>query len=104
VTLPHPPAAHNGSSSHLGVSGAAPPDCDEVLARFWDYLDGRCSSELAGRIGAHVEACPPCRRVRSLQERFFECLGQMRERSHAPARVHDRVRKALAAERWGRAR
>jgi anti-sigma factor (TIGR02949 family) len=75
------------------------PECQEVLTNFWDYLDGNCSPELAERIDAHVSSCVPCFRFRRFQERFFASLAEVRERSPAPPRVHDRVRKALAAER-----
>jgi predicted anti-sigma-YlaC factor YlaD len=70
-----------------------------VLANFWDYLDGNCSSELAHRIEAHLSACRSCLRFRRFQERFFTSLASVRDRWAAPARVHVRVRKALTAER-----
>ncbi len=99
MTLPHPPAAQNGPPSDGGIPMAPSPDCEEVLTNFWDYLDGRCSSDVARRIGAHVDICPPCRRLGGLQAYFLESLAQIRERSSAPGRVRDRVREALEAER-----
>ena len=63
----------------------------------WDYLDGTCSPGLAASLDAHFSRCPSCAHLRDLQERFFASLGAVRGRA-APARLHDRVRRALAAE------
>jgi hypothetical protein len=43
----------------------------------------------------------PARRhsLRDLEERFVASLGEMRRRWRAPARLHERVRRALEAER-----
>lgn len=98
MTLPHLPGAQNTSSSSDGADIAS-PECQQVLANVWDYLDGNCSSELAERIEAHVSVCESCLRFRQFQERFFTSLAGVRERLAAPARVHVRIRKALAAER-----
>jgi hypothetical protein len=98
VTLNHRPTAQNRLSSP-DAPDIQSPECQEVLTNFWDYLDGNCSSELAERIGTHVSSCLLCLRFRRFQERFFASLAELRERSPAPSRVHDRVRKALAAER-----
>jgi hypothetical protein len=76
-------------------------ECREVLPSFWDVRDGRCSPDLAGRVEAHLAGCVPCYRLQEFQHRFFALLAELRGRSPAPARVHDRVRKALAAERRG---
>jgi predicted anti-sigma-YlaC factor YlaD len=103
VTLHHRPAAQNRPSAS-DVPDIASPECHEALTSFWDYLDGNCSSELAERIDAHVSSCLPCLRFRRFQERFFALMAEMRERTPAPRRVHDRVRKALAAERRGNRR
>jgi hypothetical protein len=97
VTLPNVPPAQ----STVAASDApeiVPPECQEVLANFWDYLDGNCSSEVSGRIDTHVPSCAPCLRFGRLQERFFASLAELRW-SPAPTHVYDRVRKALAAER-----
>ena len=98
MTLNHSPAAQNRLASP-DAPDMSSPECQEVLANFWDFLDGNCSPELATRIDAHVASCLPCLGFRRFQERFFTSLAEVRERSPAPARVHDRVREALAVER-----
>ena len=98
MTLPHLPGAQNTPSSSDSADIAS-PECQQVLANVWDYLDGNCSSELAQRIDGHVSSCAPCLHVRQFQERFFASLAGLREWSLAPRRLHDRVGKALAAER-----
>jgi hypothetical protein len=75
--------------------------CRELLTSLWDCRDGRRSPDLAERVDAHLAACVPCHRLGEFQHRFFASLAALRDRSPAPARVHDRVRKALAAERAG---
>jgi anti-sigma factor (TIGR02949 family) len=96
VTLNHRPAAQDRLSPSDAPESPS-PECQEVLTNFWDYLDGNCASELAERIEAHVSSCVPCLRFREFQDRFFAALAEVRERSPAPPRVHDRVRKALFA-------
>jgi mycothiol system anti-sigma-R factor len=98
VTLHHFPPARNGLSSS-DAPDIPSAECQEVLTNFWDYLDGNCSSELAERIDAHASSCVPCLRFRRFQERFLASLAELRERSPAPRRLRDRVRKALAVER-----
>jgi hypothetical protein len=93
------PAVPNTLSSPDGT-GMPSPKCEEVLTNFWDYVDGSCAPDIAGRIEAHVSTCVPCLRFRQSQQLFFNALAALRQRSPAPARLHDRVRKALAAERW----
>lgn len=98
MTLHHRPAGQNRASSS-DAPDTPPPECQEVLTSFWDYLDGNCSSELAERIEEHVASCVPCWRYRRFQERFFASLAEVRKWSPAPQHLHDRVREALAAER-----
>jgi anti-sigma factor (TIGR02949 family) len=98
VTIRQPPAAQNPLSSS-DAPDIPSPECQEVLTNVWDYLDGNCSLELAERIDAHVSSCVPCLRFWRFQERLLASLAELREWSTAPPRVHDRVRKALAAER-----
>jgi hypothetical protein len=79
------------------------PECEEMLANCWDYLDGNCSAQVATRIDAHVSSCVVCLRLLRFQESFFASLTALRERPLTPARVQDRVGRALAAERRERA-
>ena len=98
MTPQHRPAAQNRVPSS-SAPDLPPAECQVVLASFWDYLDGNCSSALADRIDGHISSCLPCLRFRHFQERFFASMAEVRDRSRAPARVHDRVRKALYAAR-----
>ena len=76
-------------------------ECRELLTSLWDCRDGRGSPLLAQRVDSHLAACVPCHRLAEFQHRFFASLAELRHRSPAPAGLHDRVRKALAAERRG---
>jgi hypothetical protein len=98
VTLHHRPAGRNRVSCS-DAPDLPSPECREVLASFWDYRDGNCSSELAERIEEHVASCLPCRRFRRFQVRLFATLAEVRKWSPAPPHVHDRVRRALATDR-----
>jgi mycothiol system anti-sigma-R factor len=97
MTLNHRPAQNRLSPSD--AADLPSPECREVVTNLWDYLDGNCSSELAERISAHISSCAVCLQFRRSQERFFEALAEVRERSTAPRHLHDRVRQALAEER-----
>ena len=76
-------------------------ECRELLTSLWDCRDGRSSPDVAERVEAHLTACAPCHRLGEFQHRFFASLAELRTRAPAPGRVHDRVRRALAAERRG---
>ena len=93
-----PPAAH-GIAPSCDAPEIRALDCRQVVARFWDYLDGRCPSEVAQRIDAHVALCISCQRLRRFENRFLDLIGEVRRRSPAPRRLHDRVCRALAAQR-----
>jgi mycothiol system anti-sigma-R factor len=97
VTLNHRPAQNRLSSSDAAALPS--PECREVVTNIWDYLDGNCPSELVERIDAHISSCAICLRFRQSQERFFEALAEVRDRSPAPRHLHDRVRRAIAEER-----
>jgi anti-sigma factor (TIGR02949 family) len=98
VTLHHRPAGHDRVAPSDAPETLS-PECQKVLANFWDYLDGNCSSELAERIEEHVSSCMTCWRFRRFQEQFLASLAEVRKWSPAPRHLHDRVREALAAER-----
>lgn len=98
MTLHRLPDAQSRLTS-ADAPDAPSPECQEVLVNFWDYLDRSCSSELTERIDAHIASCVPCHRLREFQERFFESLAELKEQSSAPARLHERVRRAIDAER-----
>jgi mycothiol system anti-sigma-R factor len=93
VTLNLSPAAQNGRLP-------SDVDCRAVVTSVWDYLDGHCAPELAERVDAHLASCTPCLRLRELQGHFLASVAELRERSRAPAHVHNRVREALETARW----
>ncbi len=97
MSLDNSPAATNRRPSDADDPRA--PECREALASFWDYLDGTCAPGLAARLEGHFDRCATCASVRAFQRRFLESLAAMRSRSPAPARLHERVRRALGAER-----
>jgi anti-sigma factor (TIGR02949 family) len=98
VTPQDLPAVQDGLSTP-GALAPAPPECEVLLTHLWDYLDGNCAGDVAGRIIAHVPACSPCTRHLLIQEQFFSSLAEVRDRSAAPRGLHESVRNRLAGER-----
>jgi anti-sigma factor RsiW len=73
--------------------------CGQVLDRLSDYLDGDLEAEVRARLEEHLRGCDGCARfggefratVEALRTHLL-CRGAM------PARLHERLRLALAAE------
>ncbi len=97
VTLNHRPARQDRLPS-TDAPDLPLPECQDVLAALWDYLDGNCSEQLVERIELHVAACDVCLRFTQVQQQLLASLAELRERVGAPGHVHDRVRRALATE------
>ena len=99
VSLDRSPAAAANRRPSTDADDHRALECREVLASCWDYLDGTCAPALALRLDGHFSRCVTCSGVREFQTRFLASLAAMRSRSLAPARLHERVRRALVAER-----
>lgn len=58
-----------------GSGGGSPPggiDCEEALARVYEYLDGELAPELQERIHAHLEVCRRCYPVFDFERLFLD--------------------------------
>lgn len=98
VTSQDVSASHSGLAP-VGAVDTSAAECELTLAHAWDYLDGHCSADVAGRIIAHVPSCSSCSRHLLIQEQFLSSLADLRERPAAPTRLHESVRATLAADR-----
>lgn len=68
--------------------------CHGVVARLPAYLDGEVAPDLAGRIEAHLAACPVCRaRVAAARGLVARLRGA--GKPSVPAALEQRIRQAL---------
>ena len=52
-------------------------NCSDFIERFSDYLDGSTPAEEAVALEAHLEACEPCRRYRTVVEHGASLLRSL---------------------------
>jgi anti-sigma factor (TIGR02949 family) len=81
----------------LGLSGP----CAEVLRHLWDYLDDQITPEGAGRLRAHIAACPKCQSYQVYQSCFLEAVKKLRIELEAPGPVRERLAERLKEQGCG---
>lgn len=64
----------------------------EVL---YEYLDGELTSERAGRVRAHLEACAHCFGLSRFEDRFLRFLEARALSRTAPARLRRQILRDL---------
>ncbi len=80
-------------------------DCDAVLRRLWELLDGELTREEASRIRRHLTECERCRPHYRYQLRFLNALVRSYARADVPRpEFVARLRVALERMESGPAR
>jgi mycothiol system anti-sigma-R factor len=59
-------------------------ECEEVLARLWEYLDRELGPEEARSVREHLFACYSCRPAYECDRAFLNLLSRLRTSSRAP--------------------
>ena len=80
-----------------------PPDCEAIVRRLWDYVDGRLPIGDRHAVDAHLAACASCPPHFGFARRLREAIA-----ASAPAvsrddetRLRARLRRALASAGLG---
>lgn len=59
-------------------------ECEEVLARVWEYLDQELGPEEAQLVGEHLYGCYSCRPAYQCDRAFLNLLARQRASCTAP--------------------
>ncbi|GAC1656669.1 MAG: hypothetical protein NVS4B3_22540 [Gemmatimonadaceae bacterium] len=70
-------------------------DCLGAMKELWDYLDGEVTETRRQAIRAHLERCAPCFEHSEFEQHFLDALAASRNCKCAPARLRDRIIRAL---------
>lgn len=73
------------------VSGC---DCEQLLGRLYEFLDGELDDATCADVRAHLEACRPCISQVDFEEAFKKLVARSC-REEPPAGLLERMRKAL---------
>jgi anti-sigma factor (TIGR02949 family) len=66
-------------------------DCQQVVERLWDYLDGELTDETMTEIRAHLKACKGCFPHFDFEEAFLEAVRKSREEETCPDELRRKV-------------
>jgi mycothiol system anti-sigma-R factor len=73
--------------------------CDEALAHLYSYLDGELDDhDIADRIRAHLDDCPPCGDAFTFEERL-KVVVRSRLREEVPIELIHRLQVVIRSQR-----
>jgi hypothetical protein len=70
-------------------------ECEEVVARLWEYLDQELGPEEAEEVGAHLICCAQCHPRLCCDRALLELLARQRATCPLPPGLGLRVRQWL---------
>jgi mycothiol system anti-sigma-R factor len=73
-------------------------ECEEVLARLWEYLDQELVPEEAQSVGEHLYACYSCRPAYQCDRAFLNLLARQRTSCTAPQSLFLRMPRRLRTQ------
>ncbi len=74
-------------------------DCQEVMERLYEYLDGELTSERAAEVKAHLEDCRQCTALSNFEETFIRFLEVRTRTRKAPEELKKRILKDVLFSR-----
>ena len=87
----HPPP-------EAGGSGETELNCEESLARVYEYLDGELDPAEHDAVGRHLEKCRKCYPHFDFERLFLDYVHELGAGEEKRPGLEDRVRRMLAAE------
>ena len=73
-------------------------DCDGVIRRLWDYLEGDLSRERTIELAAHLAVCQRCHPQIAFEQVFLTVLASARSPGRPAGALRRRVMAMLEAE------
>ena len=71
-------------------------DCQHVMRRLWEYLDGELPEDEVAALGAHLAECGRCSPQYRFQLAFLGLVGRAAAAGRARPELARRIRSALA--------
>lgn len=90
--------AANVPRSSGDVSMETMPDCDAVMRRLWDYLDGELTEDRMTAIREHLSMCSRCQPQAAFERAFLAAVAKARRDHSKPISLGERVRTALRSQ------
>ena len=86
--------------THDACTGGDPDmiDCDEVLERLYEFLDGELTPDREHEVRHHLEKCGPCLQVREFEEAYVRFLEARARAECAPDHLRKRILEHLLFE------
>jgi mycothiol system anti-sigma-R factor len=72
-------------------------ECEQVVARLWEYLDHQLGPEEARLLQAHLRWCAWCHGAYRCDREFLRMLARQRTVCRAPVALGLRIRARLSA-------
>jgi anti-sigma factor (TIGR02949 family) len=82
----------------LPSAGECGPDCQAVLQRLWEFLDGELCAEDSAAFHAHLAMCSKCYPQYNFEKAFLDALAQCQCQRCAPHELRAKVFTALRSE------
>ena len=74
------------------------PDCEELIAKLYQFIDGELSRDEAAALKRHLEGCGPCLERIQVEERFKLLIKTKCRGEQVPELLVEKVKAALQAE------
>ena len=72
--------------------------CEEALAKLFEFIDGELTEAEFARIGAHLKECPPCESEHRINEKIRMLVSHAGSEK-APHQLKERVLSAIQMSR-----
>jgi mycothiol system anti-sigma-R factor len=73
-------------------------NCDETIAKLYEYLDRELSPDERREVEVHLSRCPPCREHFRFEYNVLSVIGKRCRETAAPAPLVEKVRKMCEGE------
>lgn len=73
------------------------PECDQVLADLWLFLDNEMDPEARAAVQRHLDDCPPCFGETDLEQKFKDLVHRTCGGERAPDELRSRLTTAISA-------
>ena len=73
-------------------------DCNSVMRRLWDYLDGELTEHRMAAIREHLAVCSRCQPQAAFERSFLAAMAHARRDHSSPRSLSERVQAALRGQ------
>ena len=72
--------------------------CEDIMKRLWEFLDGELEPVSAQALQRHLEACARCYPRYDFQRAYFKIMHRVRDRDPLPRELRIRLFQQILAE------